>query len=214
MTSVIIAEKGPHHPWAYDFHFVSIPLTGIISLDTVEKGCYLNTCFAGCHFPASSSLAVRAHRGPVDLPSLVFYSEHSEYLLCQMLSVAPFCQQTENSLLCWVFHFFCKWLAHILSATVSHSFIHFSIYSINVDSLPLLCCRTCPRFWDVNKNSNNVLCSQRSNNSEEDKHISQNHKKHCLWQWDRCLFRAEQGHKEGRAQFHSGIGLENNQKVS
>lgn len=119
MTSVIIAEKGPHHPWAYDFHFVSIPLTGIISLDTVEKGCYLNTCFAGCHFHASSSLAVRAHRGPVDLPSLVFYSEHSEYLLCQMLSVAPFFQQTENSLLCWAFHFFCKWIAHILSATVS-----------------------------------------------------------------------------------------------
>lgn len=138
MTSMIIAKKGPHHPWAYDFHFVSIPLTGIISLDTAEKGCYLNACFAGCHFHASSSLAIRAHRGPVHLSSLAFYSEHSECLLCQMLSVAPYRQQTESSLLSWPVHFFCKWLAHSFSVTLSHSFIHFSIHPTNTDSLPLL----------------------------------------------------------------------------
>ena len=62
VTSMITAEKGLHHPRVYDFHFVSIPITGIISLDTTEKGCYLNACFAGCRFHESSSFEVRAQR--------------------------------------------------------------------------------------------------------------------------------------------------------
>lgn len=103
---------------------------------------------------------------------------------------------------------------HTLSQSLCliHSFI--SPFILNTDSLPLLMLQKMSLAQGLWRRINNTFfCSQRSNNAEEDKNVSQNHKKHCLWQWGRCLFRAEQEHREGGGALSpSGIRPEENPK--
>lgn len=138
MTFMIIEDKGPHRPWPCDFHFVFIPLSSIISLDIAEKGCYLYACFTYVKF-----ICGKGTQGLVDCPSLVLYSECSDDLLCQTLSVVPYSSQTKSLPpplgLPFPLHPQSQPLCLI------HSFISPFIPCTWTPTLP--CCRPCPRFW-------------------------------------------------------------------